>query len=335
MRKTALALLGTMLAGAAVAHGDEIGLTPIRLSYERRTGAESCPDEEQLREAITTRLGSDPFNEQAKRTLEISVSTNGDGLEARIGLIGADGVTRGQRDLISKSRECRDLSTVLVLTAAMALDPLAARASEGPTGPMPSSVVLAGNPAPASEAEAVASTAPPARGPTPSGVEASLAFVGEAGALSGPSIGLTLGVGYEWSFLSLSLEAQGFLPVHEQLISETPGVASGSVSSSQITGTLVPCLTRWHLGICGLVSGGVTRVTASGIVPPGTRALPYFALGARVYGGLPLWDWLETRVLLDVQAPLTQTSIVLDTTTTWTAAPVSGEAALALVAHFR
>jgi hypothetical protein len=335
MRKTALALLGTMLAGAAVARGDEIGLTPIRLSYERRSGAESCPDEEQLREAITTRLGSDPFSDEGKRTLEIIVSKQGDGLEARIGLIGADGVTRGQRDLVSKSRECRDLSTVLVLTAAMALDPLAARASEGPTGPMPSSVVLAGNPAPASEVEGIASHAPAAQAATASGFEASLAVVGEVGSLSAPSVGLTLGVGYAWSLFSLSLEAQGFLPVHEQLISETPGVASGSVSSSQITGTLVPCLSRWHLGICGLVSGGVTRVTASGIVPAGTHALPYFALGARVYGGLPLWDWLEARVLLDVQAPLTQTSIVLDTTTTWTAAPVSGGAALALVTHFR
>jgi hypothetical protein len=79
----------------------------------------------------------------------------------------------------------------------------------------------------------------------------------------------------------------------------------------------------------------VTRVSASGIDPSGTQAHPYFALGARGYGGLPLADWLEGRLLLDFEVPLTQTSIVLDKTTTWTAAPVSGGVALALVARFR
>ena len=152
--------------------------------------------------------------------------------------------------------------------------------------------------------------------------------MGQLGTVSSPSLGFSLQLGFAWSVFSLAIEGQTNVPVHEEL-------SGGSVTSSQLTGTLVPCFTQWHLGGCALISAGATRVTASGVEPTGNHSLPYFALGARVYAGLPLVDWLEARVLVDLLIPLTQTSIVLDQSTSWAAPPVSGSVALALVTRFR
>jgi hypothetical protein len=326
VRPTALTLLGLFLAGSGLASGAEGGLAPIRLHYQRGPGAESCPDEDQLREAIATRLGSDPFSDNGKRLLEITIGGQGEGLEAHIGLVGETGATSGQRDLVSKSRECHDLATVLVLTASMVLDPLPPPAPDSP----PETPKTPTPPAQPHVAEAVATplTSPVESAPSATGLGVGFAVSGAVGAVPSPSLGLALELGYAWTLFSLALDAQAILPAHQEL-------STGSVASSQFTAVLVPCVTHWHLGACGLISAGATRVAASGIEPAGSHSLPFFGLGGRVYGGLPLLGWLEARLQLDVLAPLTQTSIVLDGRTTWTAPAVSGSAGLALVARFR
>jgi hypothetical protein len=326
MRAAALALIGMFTAGSAIARAAERGLSPIRLHYERGPGAEACPDEGQFREAVATRLGSDPFSNHGKRLLQITIGPQAEGLQARIGLVGENGVMSGQRDLQSKSPECHDLAAVLVLTTTMALDPVGP-ALESPRA-MPSDVTQ--SPVHPHEIGAVAATSAASsdKGSSSGGLELGLIVAGDVGSVSSPSLGLALGFGYAWTVFSLTLEAEAILPVHEAL-------STGSVASSQFTGSLVPCLTSWHLGACGLISAGATRVAASGIDPPGVHALPFFGVGARIYGALPLGDWLEGRLLVDLLVPLTQTSIVLNDTATWTAPPVSGSVGLAFVARFR
>jgi hypothetical protein len=303
---------------------------PTRLHYDRLGGAEACPDEAQLRDAISARLGSDPFSDDGKRLLEITIGPHGNGLEARIDVVAEGGATSGRRDLRSQSRDCDDLATVLVLTASMVLEPPPAPHPPPPAVSEPA-VEPPRKPVVSHEPEAVTAVAaaPAAQAPTETGgVQVELATAGEFGALSSPSLAFTLGLGYAWSSFTLSVEGQANLPVQQAL-------STGSVTSSQLTATLVPCLTQWHLGACGLVSAGATRVSASGISPEGHQSLPFFALGARLYWGLPLEDWLEARILADLLVPLTQTSIVLNQSTTWSAAPISGSVGLALVTRFR
>jgi hypothetical protein len=326
MQPLTLAFIAIIFAGSGIARAAEGALAPIRLRYERLAGAESCPEESQLRDAIATRLGSDPFSDQGKRLLEIRIGAQGEWLEAHIGLIGENGTTSGQRDLRSRSRECQDLATVIVLTASMVLNPLTPPATEAAPP-----LSAAADEQAAQEGESVTATATttPA-GSTRSGTvfETGVALVGEVGSASAPSLGLALQLGLAWPLFSITLEGQANLPRNQTL---TPG----SVASSQITGSLVPCFTSWHLGACGLISAGATIVTPNGISPSGTQSVPFFGLGARVYGGLPLTDWLETRLQLDLLIPVTQTTIALDGTTEWTSSPVIGSAALALVTRFR
>ncbi|MGH7440137.1 MAG: hypothetical protein ACRENE_30975, partial [Polyangiaceae bacterium] len=51
------------------------GATPsARLVYSRTTEASSCPDEAELRKAVATRLGYDPFFSWARQTVVVQIS---------------------------------------------------------------------------------------------------------------------------------------------------------------------------------------------------------------------------------------------------------------------
>jgi len=327
MRRGGLASLW-VLAWSAQGALAQSAPAPIRLQYQRGPGAETCPDEAQLREAIAAHLGFDPFADQGKRVLEITVERVDSNLMARVTIVGENGTAAGERVLRSSSPECRDLAAVVTLAVSMVLDPLAGESA--PAGLPP---IALPPPAPTVspvEAAAVSASAPepaprPHAGPD---FEVGVAFLGAVGAVSSPNLGLQLQLAVAWPLFSLGLEGRADFPVSQQL-------ATGSVDTSQLTASLVPCLTRWHLGLCALVTAGATRVQATGIEPSGSQLAPYVGLGGRAFGGVSLLDWLEARLQLDLLGQLTHTSIMLDGSTVWSAPPVSGTAALALVARFR
>ncbi len=326
---------------AAPSARGETAPAPIRLTYDRTPAAMSCPDETQLREAIAARLGSDPFSIEGKRLLQIAIDRHDDTYEARITLVSEPGAGGGERVLRSTSPECRDLAAAITLTVSMALDPLApgsagaATAAAAPWDPP-------GATAPAAETTAVgtaaaASASHPSEGPA---FEVSAAFLGAVGVAATPSLGVALQVAVAWPSFSLGLEGDVGLPVDQQ--TPSPMYPNGSVETSQLTATVVPCLTRWHLGVCGLISVGASHAIAkNGPTIDGSSSLPFVGLGGRLFGSLPLLDWLEARLQLDLLGQVTQTSINLTTsnsmttTTVWSSPPVSGSLALAMVARFR
>jgi hypothetical protein len=335
MRRSALMLLG-ILAGGSSSAAAQSAPAPIRLHYQRGPGAMSCPDEAQLREAIAAHLGSDPFSNDGKRLLEIAIDRHEGMLEARVGLVSETGTAGGERILRSSSPECRDLAAVIALAVSMVLDPLAppAATADSPRVP-PAAWEVPSVPAPPREAEAVAATAAPALQPQPPGpaFAVSLAVLGAVGAASAPNLGMALQLGIAWPLVSLGLEGQAGLPVRQHVQTST---GSGSFDTSQLTASFVPCLTRWHLGVCGLVSAGATHVTTAGMISLlGSPWAPFVGIGGRVFGGLPLFDWLEARLQLDLLGQVTQTTDKVNAPTVWSAPPVSGNLALALAARFR
>jgi hypothetical protein len=324
---------------------------PMRLHYQRGAGAESCPDEAELRAAIAAHLGSDPFSDEGKRLVEITIERQDGQLLAHVGMAGETG-TVGERTLHSSSPECRELAAAVALAISMVIDPLApatpAVQEAPPTMPPPSAWENPAAPAAAASSESAAVTAATTAAaneqkPTPGPAFAlSLAVLGAAGAAAEPTLGLSLQAGVAWPLVSLGIEGQAVLPVHQQVQSSTG--ATGTVDTFQLTASFVPCLTRWHLGVCGLVSAGATRVSASSPMEPRTQWGPYVGLGARVFGSLPLLDWLDARLQVDVLGQVTQQAIqVCPTQTTpcpnlntvWNAPPVSGSMALAVAARFR
>src|SRR5262245_23107368 len=78
----------------------------VRLLYVRESGVEACPAEPQLRDAVSSRLGYDPFQPAAGSTLLARVSKSVTGFHAAIELIDEAGVSRGKRELSTDGESC-------------------------------------------------------------------------------------------------------------------------------------------------------------------------------------------------------------------------------------
>src|SRR6188472_4541113 len=73
-----------------------------KLVYVRGTGAETCPEEADLRRAVATRIGYDPFFPVAQKTVIAQVSKVSAGYRARVQIVAEDGTVRGERELGTK-----------------------------------------------------------------------------------------------------------------------------------------------------------------------------------------------------------------------------------------
>ena len=96
----------------------------INLRYTRGAGAERCPEEATLRSAVSARLGRDPWDPAAKRTIVVAVAREGASLRARVELRGGDGRISGLREMTSVGQDCIELAAAVQLAISMAIDPL-------------------------------------------------------------------------------------------------------------------------------------------------------------------------------------------------------------------
>lgn len=105
-----------------------------KLVYVRSPGTETCPDETELRRAVATRIGYDPFFPVAQKTVIAQVSKNAGGFRARVQIVAEDGTVRGERELGTKGQDCNELVGAIALAISVALDDL-----DDPVAPPPPS----------------------------------------------------------------------------------------------------------------------------------------------------------------------------------------------------
>ncbi|HET9953804.1 MAG TPA: hypothetical protein VFQ61_04855 [Polyangiaceae bacterium] len=107
---------------------------PVRLQWVRLEGAGSCIDASSLSERVRRRLGNDPFQPQAQRSIEGMVRREAGTWRAQIAVRAhATDTEPAVRELKSTSQGCESLGDAVVLAVALAIDPeaaLAASASE-------------------------------------------------------------------------------------------------------------------------------------------------------------------------------------------------------------
>ena len=142
---------------ASAQQGSHEALEPVRLSWVRSAGAESCPGPHAIEDRVRASLGRDPFASDAPVVIEAMVDRTEEGWHALLRLRGRDGHTIGSRELATEDPTCDGMARAVVLAVALTIDPTAPIRTEA-LGPTPSSAPES----PATEPPLVEAPEPPA-----------------------------------------------------------------------------------------------------------------------------------------------------------------------------
>lgn len=329
------ALLATPVAAAQA--------PSARLVYTRGAGAERCPEEGAIHDAVAARLGYDPFRADADMTVAASMGRLGRTLHARIEARDRAGHPAGVRTLSSSQSDCAELAAAVTLALSIAIDPLRLYRAPSPPVPVPAPVPVPTpprtEPPPASAGPSPVERPRPPRADLPRPRPATVHLVvGGGGAVAfgaapGPTVGFQAFVGLRARAASIALEARADLPA------TAPTPSGGEVDAGLVLATLAPCL---HLGVaavCALGSVGVLRGTArdpSGSDAASRRGSQLFvAVGARVAVEIPLHRLLALRLHADGLLPVTRTTVAVGEANVWTTPTFAGALGLGAVVTFR
>ncbi len=333
-RTWAWLIAGSLLSGQALAGPS------ARLDYRREAGLEACPDEAALRQAVSERLGYDPFFRDAEQTIVAKIARDAGELRGEVQLLDAAGAVRGSRELRSASTECAELVSRMALAISIAVDPSSLdRPPPSPEKPaqseQPSDTAPAEKAAQEAPAKPEASPAPvPARPPrlmveqqAPIVVEVVLGAVVSTGFGPGPGAGPLLGVGLRRGLVSLALEAR------YQVVKDLP-VGGGRVESSLTEGALIGCLRPSVAMLCGEL--GVSRLAIEGkdIGRPGVDSTWIPRVGPRLGADLPLSGALWARFQLGALVALSRPHVVFEGATVWDSPALGGFGSLSLLGRF-
>ena len=107
-------------------------MTPsARFVFLRGPGTDSCPSDADVRQAVQTRLGYEPFSSYAPSTMFAEVSAVNGGFTANLRLADAENAVHGARQLHVQGR-CADLMDAMALTISLAIDPMSVTRSGPP-----------------------------------------------------------------------------------------------------------------------------------------------------------------------------------------------------------
>lgn len=319
MPTTNILCLTFMAQLALLASGTSFAQAPVRLDYRRGEGAEQCPDEQAIRNAVAVRLGYNAFRAEAPRSVIAVISRVGQRFTATISLRDASGAIVGEREVASAQADCVELTEAMVLALSIAIDPLG-RAREPVEAPEPPSAP------PRAQQTQPAEPSLEREQSWPS-IQAGLGLFASMGAQAHPSLGASVEARLRSSFLSLGLEGGAQLPT-------SVAASGGTVSTWLLAVSAVPCLHRGSFGGCALLSLGALRAVPHDLPGAESVTAASFAAGGRIFWELPWVEVLRVRLFLDLVAPLARSTISLDGQAIWRSPPVAGAAGAAATIGF-
>lgn len=319
-RASAIGLVGALLALPASALADDAFQPTARLELDRGA-ATSCPDAQALTDAVTGRLGYDPFvGKGGDLRISVHFARTSDGVTGLVEAFDPTGAPKGEKKVASKRGDCDEVGQAVTLTIAILLDPrtgLVARPAPSPPEPDP----LA--PVPDPDAH---QPPPPPPGPAAIVPHVRAGFMGTIGAEPGPSLAARAGFGLGHRAWTVDAEFRGDLPRE---------ASSGDkrATSGLLLGALVPCLRRSVLEVCAVVAIGALRTEVSSGSPP-TVTTVHAASGPRVGAVLPLGSIFA--LVLDAEAlfALTRTTVRVDGVDVWSPPAVSASLGAAIEVRF-
>jgi hypothetical protein len=346
-RRRALLSLASALAVVGVAKSAHASPS-AKLVYVRASGAETCPAEPDLRRAVATRLGYDPFFPSATKTVVAEIAHGAAGYRARIRILGDDGLVRGERELAPSGEDCRELVAALGLAVSIALDdlddvvlaPPTTRASaERPVSPSDLQAAPATTPPPPALAPDTPLAAPPAsRAGTASRAElvVSAGPSVSVGSAPAPAAGAGIAATLRGRFIGLRLDLRGDLPSSQTLAVNEPGAnADGRarVSTSLWLAGLSGCLRPSPAVLC--LGAGIGRVSShtGGIARTADDSATIVVTTFRAGLEVPVSRRLYVSPLLEGHLGLARPSVVIDSVSVHEMARFSATAGLHLGLH--
>jgi hypothetical protein len=315
-----LVFVAVLSAPLALAAADR---PTAHLEYTRKTGANVCPDEASVRDAVAARLGYDPFRDDAARVIKVTVTHDGKGFHATI----EEGTH--VRRLDSPAKDCADLSSSIAVSLSTAIDPLGIGAEASTSAP---SASASASTAPTATATATASVAPSA---SPSASPDAAAFVATIGghvafgAAPDLAFGITTGFALRWPIFQLGIEGR------VDAEARGAGPIGGEVKSSIIGLSLVPCVQQEPLFVCAIGTFGALRGAGAGVGAPRKATTFYSAAGVRLGVEIPVAGPLALRVHGDLLSTITRTTLFVQDAEAWTTPTVHGFFGLELAGIFR
>lgn len=301
----------TLACGAAILlHASAARAEPAaRFIYVRGEGTEACPSEWQVREAVVTRLGYDPFSSYAASTMFAEVTASGTGFTATLKLVDGESVVRGDRQLrVEKS--CGHLMEAMSLTISIAIDPSSVtRAGQPPDAPPREKTVetVPETPAPDMPAAEPAPIANPrARSRSALTFWIGLGPVAGVGTAPAPSIGGTVTLEGRTHGLVGGLESRA------DMSSSSSGERVGRVQSSLAAASIYGGVRSGALFVAAVASAGRLAATSSDVSTVRTTSALVGAAGVRVGFGVGLTERLELRARGELLANLTPHTLEID-----------------------
>lgn len=297
-RSLLVVVLGCLLAPAA-ARADPFG---ARLAWVRGEGADRCPDETVIRQAVINRIGPDAFRGAVTQRIEAVVSGEAGQWRLRLYVRDAQGARLGQRELVDSGATCDEIAATGALAIALSIDPDAPLTPRSPPPPTPAAAAVPVAPARV-ERVIVREGAPFG------GLDASLRMVGLAAALPQISPGVGLGVQVvRRERFSLETSVLVVPAVHVDADDARFGfglTALGLSGCGAITRARAA-----RLSICGGLLGGVVHATVSGSERPQPADVPWLALSLGARLSVPIAGPLAAEFALDALTPLSRLRFV-------------------------
>lgn len=335
MRRVAVALV----VGGTLAVTSRAGASPTaRLVYVRGEGAETCPDEEALKQAVAARLGYDPFRPFAQPTLFAEVHREKGRFAGSLKMVDAAGLEQGARKLDEAGDDCAEITGAMALSMSIAIDPRSAL--EARPAPAATSTPPPAAPGPSPDDAPPAPAAPPETpriSPTPLPVAAAPARFGVGLGLHGTlgvspvaTVGARITGEIAWSSLSAGLELRADLPATANIA----GGGGGGVRTWLVAAALVPCWRVAWASMCAVGLLGRLQAETVDVASPTRETFAFAAAGLRFAADFPLAEGLAVRFGGDLLGTITPFVLDVDGQRVYDSPVVSGLVGATLVKFF-
>ncbi|MDB4939137.1 MAG: hypothetical protein JWP87_6109 [Labilithrix sp.] len=328
-----------LVAGALVAFSTNVFAAEhgyARLRYDLEDPNGKCANEAGFRARVVSRLGYDPFREDAPLDLRVRVIARGPTIRAEI-TSAQPGKPPGKRTL--EDPRCDALGETLASAVALVLDPVAATAAQSspPPPPPPPPTPPPIEPAPVAPVTALAPPAEHAEHAEPASREdAPLVpmlyadFTTAFARAPATLVGARIGAGLRRGAWSIAAEGHAETSPDAAFIS-----ATDRVEASAFSGAVVPC---GHLGLfqaCGVVTLGARQVKALDVVSPKTQAAFFVAIGARIGLEVSVSSAIALRANAELGAPLLRSDYTIDGVSRATSSVVEASLGAGILGRFR